>query len=471
MIYYLEKKEQTTYDVINFLYQQEYGTDVDAIATNTNLSIGKVSEILSELTHDFSLYFPDYDVREQFYRNSFNQVIKGSKFSIDLFTNMLLSRSIFCEFMMDLLHERTINHDIYAANRNISLSTVKREWRSLKDNLARHDIYIEKEQGFFKLKGNEEHMRYLFFVLIFYSNYAIPNYLTRADLQFYDNTILNNANEQSLRFLNIMLYTSLIRIKYGHLVSDEAEKHLFPDDLSSQEIFHNCFNSFYKGCKLPSKQLTRELNFLFFFSTILTLINIDTLSKMEANIPNNFFEDSLFPEINPIINEMTGIFNFKITPTEYFFLISNLSKVIRKKQVFGSVLELDIDFSGLNGFPKFVERLSNNLRQHPLIDTRHLFAIFYPILDKRKQPISILVASRLGTESQMLLQDKLQRFIQNDINFVHFMEEQPDIVVSDIFIDTKDTPCFLIKPYPTLKEIYRLSFEISKYINRDNILI
>ena len=453
---FLAKKDQVKFDVIHYLYRQTQLTvSIDDIAKHTQLSELKVSTIINELIEDFANSPLSINSSGQFYRNNYNQVVKAPQFSIDIFLTIFLKRSIHYEFMIDLFFDNHINHEQYADKHHLSLSTIKREWRFLKNTLNQYGIMISKEEGLFKLVGPEEYIRYLYFKLFFISNFPIKNYLTYHNLNFYKQNITNLSNELSLKMSNVMLYISLHRAKKKNPILNNSNDYETPDFLFDKQLLNKIVTPIYQKLAIDPACYSAELDFYYFFINTRVVLTLQTVKTLNNYLSNELLENSAFVEANQLVNELVSILTLKVSPTDYF-LISNFILSLKKNQVFGPLIMMDIDFTILNGFTFFQEKVADELLSHYHISVEQMFVILYPILEKNTKPLTLLVASRFGVENKLRIQQIIDDLIPSPIKFVEFIKDKPQLVITDIYFDTKEIPYYLIRPYPTLKEFTTL---------------
>ena len=461
---FLEKKDKTKYDIIHYIYSQDKRViSIDDIVSHTQLSPLKVNDSLKELLSEFIYYFPSINPDDQFHRDNYNQIIKGPQFSLDIFLQMLLKKSIYCEFLLDLFFDKKINHETYSFNYQLSLSTIKREWRYLKSILRTYDISIIKEKGLFTLVGNEDCVRYLYFKLFMVLDFSTDEWLTCHNLDLYKGEPNHLTNEWSIKLANTMLYVCISRAKKKHFVVTSPDYYDLPDFIFDKHKVERLMSTLYEKNGLTKDKLNDEVAFFYFFITTRMVVTSDTIKKANNYLSTNLLLNPHFIEVNELVNDLIMIFDLKFSPTDYFYLISNFILTLKKNIIFKSLIKLDMEFESFKEFPTFKTRVTPHLSKNYHITMEQIFIILYPILERNKKPLNLMIISRFGLENKKRTQNIINDIISSPINFVNFLEDKPDLIITDVYFDTLGIPYYLIKPYPTLDDFILLGTYVEEH--------
>ncbi|EHA3980415.1 M protein trans-acting positive regulator, partial [Enterococcus faecalis] len=170
---FLEKQDKNVYDILKFIASSEkVSLTYEELYEITNLSV----QTLYELLRKFIEILPVIDKNQSLsvHIESYNcySFHKEPSFTLDYYFAVFLRRSQYYRILIDLLYGKQRTIEQYTEKLFISESSVKRTMKQLRGILDGFYLKIIKKNKKYLLVGDEEKIRYFYFILFKISSNA-----------------------------------------------------------------------------------------------------------------------------------------------------------------------------------------------------------------------------------------------------------------------------------------------------------
>lgn len=429
------------------------------------------------------------DIEEQ----NWNEIIKieldektvmisiGKEFSLDFFYNFYLKNTTCFELCLEIFTGDFTTVQDFSDRLFLSKSTVYKRISLLKSVLKDYNLTLDFNSTQIIL-GPEHQIRYFFYVLFFDSFETGYCKFSKFNLDYIEDLIadfrLKNSelSYPTLVKLKIKLAISLIRINQGYILNYEEKFFTLTNINISFPKFSEFFHTWFEREKILSMgNENKEITFLYFFTTIVDSFDIRQFEKIDLNSI-----EILSPSLDLAKNWtilFSSFFNVMLTPTQYFFLSTNIAYLHQKTEgLIGPMSTFELS-SADELIKKYYPMLSSKLQefysmlkkdpifssffeQNPLISFQYTILLREIILS-HCPPLKVLIYSKLGREQQISLENSVSTLTSIPIFFVSTLRENPDIVMADFnfspYYETeKPYTYFRCSTFPTEIELNQL---------------
>ncbi len=427
---FLEKQDKNVYDILKFIASSEkVSLTYEELYEITNLSV----QTLYELLRKFIEILPVIDKNQSLsvHIESYNcySFHKKPSFTLDYYFAVFLRRSQYYRILIDLLYGKQRTIEQYTEKLFISESSVKRTMKQLRGILDGFYLKIIKKNKKYLLVGDEEKIRYFYFILFKISSNAPDDLYSeesikriQTDFQKIYPNITQNTLENFLYFLHVT------KIRMAHDFRLQAKENHFEviNRLFTLKDFETQLGKYIFFNDAMNNQV--ELECLYFFISTDELLTIETILEEYFYLGANFY--------------------LKIKKSEIFYYY-HFEKKYLDKTIEKYINKLFSDFS------KYFER--NTGEKLPL-PVDYLQLILLEILLEKDKKISVLVYSALGDRDKVRIEKKLQKFITIPIRFVNRLEENPQLIISNRYLKSNQKiPIFYIRNYFMNTELNNIS--------------
>ncbi|MBO0470285.1 helix-turn-helix domain-containing protein [Enterococcus sp. DIV0242_7C1] len=468
----LEKKDKILCHIIEYISKSTTSElTYEELVTVADLSPITMSEVIKELSDEIDQLGTKEYLEVNVLGKNIYYFKKGKNFSLDLFFSKMIKKSTYFQILQDLFYGKTITTEKYTQEFFISNSSLARKFRHLRTFIQKLGMKIIKSNGVYYLDGNEERIRY-FYYLLFRASRSFPK----------DGVIVSKISE-SFKMLypkmtqnsidSFILYFSIskLRASKGYLVESNSGDFLIMNRLISKEKFTTMIRKYYLTM-LSEEDLDRELASLFFFISTNNLLDMETVSNVSAYLTPSTIKDQAFEMANLIVYHMGHFIDIEFHPDEYFYLIANLYLVLKKQALF--FISADLEYSltveslKLNElYSKFIEYFEMNTQKEIPLGIGTLQVLFNEVLKKKGRTLKLLVYSKFGDRNKEIIEEKLAQLIFYPILFIQSFVEQPDIIVTDYYLEgISNAVVYIIEDYSVLGDIGRIAQSINtNYFN------
>ncbi|MGX6962656.1 helix-turn-helix domain-containing protein [Vagococcus xieshaowenii] len=461
---FLNKKDRRAYEIIKKIENSDTNEmKVKTIASELGLSEHKVIEIIQALNDD--LVTDEHQDKFDVYINEVGVLVKKSNFSSSFFLMYFLRRSIYYHILDDLFYSRIISLEEYSDRWFVSKATMGRHWHYLKDNLEKYEIKIIKRNNKFQLEGSEEIIRSFYFKLFKISQLPIKGVSGEVEELcriYWD--VNEEMSQKSIDDFKVMISIIYLRLTQGKYIARDKEYFYLKDEMPKNNFFYGKLTSFYQDFSMKEEQVTREFFFFTFFLRTNLIISKSSLSVSGVYLNSAIVTGPYFTICSEIIDTVKETYNIKMEAEEYFYLLVNLYMMIRKKEVYGELVDFVDHRYQTAIYKKFIDKLPDKLLQHASITTYQLYVVIFPLLTKVQEPLRLMVISSLGDHYREIIEKYLDVFMGNAIVYVRQLIERPDIILSDTFYEAGDIPCIYMPIFPNTVDLQYSMNQVWKII-------
>ncbi|MBQ6485365.1 MAG: helix-turn-helix domain-containing protein [Carnobacterium sp.] len=483
MIQLLNKDQLLTLNLLE-LFQKEnnpyFSKSIGYYATTTNIDRRTILRLLE-------LFVSDIEEQNWYEKITLEITDKevtisiGKEFSLDFFYNFYLQNTTCFDLCLEIFTGDFTTVQDFSDRLFLSKSTVYKRISSLKSVLKDYNLTLDFNSPQIIL-GPEHQIRYFFYILFFDSFETGYCKFSEFDLYYIEELItdfrLKNSelNYPSLVKLKIKLAISLIRINQGYILNYEEKFFNLTNITISLPKFSDFFHTWFTREKIDCQgNESKEIAFLYFFTTIVDSFDIRQFEKIDLNSI-----EILSPSLDLAKNWtllFSSFFNVMLTPTQYFFLSTNLAYLHQKTQgLIGPMSTFELS-SADELIKKYYPMLSSKLQEfysilkkdplfsglfekNPLISFQYTILLREIILS-HCPPLNILIYSKLGREQQIGLENSVSTLTSIPINFISSLKENPDIVITDFnfspYYETqKAYTYFRCSTFPTTIELNQI---------------
>lgn len=260
----------------------------------------------------------------------------GNEFSIDFFYNFYLKNTTCFELCLEILTGDFTTVQDFSDRLFLSKSTVYKRISLLKSVLTDYNLTLDFNSTQILL-GPEHQIRYFFYVLFFdsfetgYCKFSDFNLVYIEDLIANFHLKNSELNYPTLVKLKIKLAISLIRINQGYVLNYEEEFFTLTNPNISFPKFSQFFHTLFEREKIVCNGYEKnEMIFLYFFMTIVDSFDIRQFEKIDLNKIEILSPGLDLAKIWTTL--FSSFFNIMLTPTQYFFLSTNIAYLHQKTQ-------------------------------------------------------------------------------------------------------------------------------------------
>ncbi|EOK00786.1 MULTISPECIES: helix-turn-helix domain-containing protein [Enterococcus] len=463
---FLEKQDKNVYDILKFIASSEkVSLTYEELYEITNLSV----QTLYELLRKFIEILPVIDKNQSLsvHIESYNcySFHKKPSFTLDYYFAVFLRRSQYYRLLIDLLYGKQRTIEQYTEKLFISESSVKRTMKQLREILDGFYLKIIKKNKKYLLVGDEEKIRYFYFILFKISSNAPDDLYSeesikriQTDFQKIYPNITQNTLENFLYFLHVT------KIRMAHDFRLQAKENHFEviNRLFTLKDFETQLGKYIFFNDAMNNQV--ELECLYFFISTDELLTIETILSVSAYLSPAILSEEAFLIGNTILYQLSQFFDIKFSPEEYFYLGANFYLKIKKSEIFyyyhfeKKYLDKPIEKYINKLFSDFSKYFERNTGEKLPLPVDYLQLILLEILLEKDKKISVLVYSALGDRDKVRIEKKLQKFITIPIRFVNRLEENPQLIISNRYLKSNQKiPIFYIRNYFMNTELNNIS--------------
>lgn len=439
--------------LLNYLYKHESYQTITFFSEALNLDRRTLLKTIHILQKDISFnHWDDMITIEVIDKNLFATI--GPLFSIETFYSYYMSKSFGVNLTLRLFTHQSDSIEELAGYLYVSKATFYRRLAPLKKVLADFDLILDFTNSENKLIGSEKQIRYFFFTFFWEVFRAFP-YTEGALSHVQKNkltTLLSN-NDLPISFMLIIelqLEIALNRIKQGSHMETFPTYEL-PELYFSYADFNEFFSSYLSFESSSSLDVETELSALYFSITTATLYL--QRSSRSLSLSPKYWSSSVVPIVHEWISQFTDFFKATLTHEEYFYLVVNLY-ILHLKQKILTGGSLSLGFSSLeeisykdnryiyyqaNRFFDFINHKEPELH----VDKYYKFSytlLLRRIIFKSLPTLQILVCSKVGTEEQHWLEERISNVSTVPVEFHLNWTPDLDLVISDFPLPSKYIP-------------------------------
>ncbi|MEI5994369.1 helix-turn-helix domain-containing protein [Candidatus Enterococcus mansonii] len=468
----LEKKDRILCHILEYVSTATAcELSYEELVKVVDLSAVTLSEVIKELGDEIDqLEVEDYLEVSVLSKNIY-YFKKGKNFSLDLFFSKMMNKSTYFQILQDLFYGKTITTEKYVQEFFISSSSLARKFRYLRSFSQELGMKIIKRSGVFYLSGNEERIRY-FYYLLFRVSRSFPkagmmSSKVGESLKIIDPKITQNSIDCFLLYFNI----SKLRASKGYVIESDSSEFMVVNRLITKEKFSNIVRKNYQ-LMISEDAMEKEIANLYFFISTNNLLDMKTVLNVSAYLTPSTLNDKAFEMANLIIYQMALFLDIEFHPDEYFYLIANLYLILKKQALF--CVSADLDYSLAIGsskvyelYSRFTKYFEENTRKKNPLSIGTLKVLFNEVLKKKGVGLKILVYSKFGDRNKEIIEEKLSELIFYPITFLNTFSDQPNIIVTDYHLEsTGKTAVFIIENYSIYGDLGRVVQSINtNYFN------
>ncbi|MGX6962881.1 helix-turn-helix domain-containing protein [Vagococcus xieshaowenii] len=469
---FIDKEDQEKYELVTIIQQYpENEIDLSLLAYELGKSHKKTYELLETIMFDMKELSKEEGLSESLSISLDGKLVKNIRFNSYSFIKYYLMTSLNYEWVMAMYHEKEISLEWWAIKKNMSTSTIYRKWNEMKRFLSQYDIQVRKiKHNYFELKADEAVIRHFYYGLLYKVNHSmVLDDSKKNSVRRYFDKLPADVHHNTINNFELMLVISLKRAKTHSMLTHSDKNLIITSRLHSNVMFKEHYRELFKKYPLSSEVIEQELSFLYYFISVENTYDIKTIISKGSYFAPTLTEDENFKLLNKIIFELHMLFNIKITPEEYFYLVVNGYMMLRRQQLFGKVLQFGLNIEELPDFDKF-KLTYDGYQYEESFPIRQLYILIFPFINKVFHDLKMLVNNRFGDGNIANISQRINAISRIPIVFVKHLNERPDVLITDSYTpDDYDIPTFFLSPLPNDSEIISLVKELERIYRKINL--
>lgn len=392
--------------------------------------------------------FPIYPIYLKFYRASYNYKL--------------------IDFMFQNPHLRLTD---YADSQFTSISTVSRYAKLLKQYFSRYRLDFLPYR--LDLKGSEVNIRSFYYYFYWNSTREITNsWPFKADLKKIKAYITNFEEVYGIELEPLQWKT----FAYWMAITLERSSHApVQIELAKKKVVDNdpsfaLMRKWHLIGKLPLKE--SELYFLYQVIYSFGIIDGNSNYENSYTLAHQKSQTASYQAVVNLAKVVKEYFNFQLATTDLELVFNFIAFHERSAFFFGNtdvffnrsyITELEAERPRecqiMNNFHQELLKNASESVEKLLSNWQQLFLNYYFVLDyyglfvKQAVPIKILVKDDVHHTHRLWLMNKIRAYFGHSFTFEFFDYKTPvsqvDLVISNFYVNTGDTPLILMKVLPT----------------------
>lgn len=394
-----------------------------------------------------------------------------------------LKNSIGYLLLDDLLNHRFVTIQAFADKYHISVATVMRKLKELRELLDEYNIKLNLKQKD-PLVGQEYQIRF-FYLSLYWQAYEESNWpfkgVSEVKIEKMISALVKEAPDlayPATRRLKLLLGIVFTRLKQKKPLTCLNEFFDAPDNmLFSKELFQEKMPNFLP--KYQTKDITinwdLEVNYTYFLSSVLETYSLDDC------IRKNWLSELLGKKLCPVsirwIELFCERFEISLNQLDYVYLLVNLTyqhsrslAVSGQFYTFGRGNSLEVFIPTIphlhdkvkdlmNAFALENEMAAKIIKNNPDF-IRDYVILIRPILESYQKPLKMLAYSKISRVNRQWIELCVQKNVHQSIVFVASLEDNPQMIISDFPLEERiceEYKVFYIKPVQTPRDWNRLN--------------
>lgn len=405
-----------------------------------------------------------------------------------------LKNSIGYLLLDDLLNRRFVTIQAFADKYHISVATVMRKLKELRELLDEYEIKLNLKQKD-PLVGQEYQIRF-FYLSLYWQAYEEGNWPFKGISEVKVDKLVNVLTQEApdltypaTRRLKLLLGIVFTRLKQKKPLTYLNEFFEIPDNmLFSKILFQQKLPDFLPKYQMKDTVIDWELevSFIYFLASVL-----ETYS-LEDCIRKNWLSELLGKKLCPVSIRWIELFceQFEITlnQLDYVYLLVNLtylhSRSLALKGQFhtfgkGNAKEVFIPtiphlyekiMDLMSVFIEENEMAANSVKNNPDF-LRDYAVLIRPILESHQKPLRMLAYSKISQVNRQWIELSVKKNIHLPIVFVASLQEHPQMIISDFPLEEQiceEYEVFYIKPIQSPRDWNRLNEFILELSDNQN---